>query len=137
MAAKVKHALRALFPGPEVSVTEPDQRAAATTAVGSLAASSAWPLGDPGSAGGRPLDRLEAAMEHMPPGVEVRLRLLARPLSAGAWRETTPSPERPRSISTGQLVGSVLADGLLFRTSDIRQPAESPSLSPEEREARM
>jgi energy-coupling factor transporter ATP-binding protein EcfA2 len=137
MAAQVKHALRALFPGAEVSVTRPDRRVAAATAVGSLAASAAWPLGEAGSAGGRPLNRLAAALETVPDSVDVRLRLLARPLSASAWREVTPSPERPRSLSMGQIIGTALVDGVLFRSSTTSQPAQPPPpLSPEEREAR-
>jgi hypothetical protein len=136
MAAQVKHAIRALFPGTEVSMTRPDRRPAVATAVGSLAASAAWPLGEAGSAGGRPLNRLAAALETVPDGVDVRLRLMARPLSASAWREATPSAERPRSLSMGQLIGSALVEGVLFMSSTSSQPAQPPSVSPEEREAR-
>lgn len=135
MAAQVKHALRALFPGTEVSMSKPDQRAAVATAVGTLAASAVWPLGEAGSAGGRPLNRLAAALETVPDSVDVRLRLLARPLSASAWREATPSAERPRSLSMGQLIGSALVEGVLFMSSS-SQPAQPPPLAPEEREAR-
>jgi hypothetical protein len=136
MAAQVKHALRALFPGSEVSVSKPDQRAAVATAVGSLAASPAWPLGEAGTAGGRALNRLAAALETVPDSVDVRLRLMARPLSASAWRKAVPSPERPRSVSLGQIIGSALVEGVLFMSSTSSQPAQPPPLSPEEREAR-
>lgn len=137
MAAQVKRAVRALFPGTDVSVTRPDPHTAAATAVGRLAANSAWPLGEAGSAGGRPLNRLAAALEHVPDGVDVRLRLIARPLSAGAWREATPSPERRRSMSMGQLVGSALVEGVLFQSGSDSKPTQPAPLSPEERDARM
>jgi energy-coupling factor transporter ATP-binding protein EcfA2 len=136
MAVQVEHALRALYPGAEVGVSRPDRRLATATAVGRLAASSTWPLGDAGAPGGRALNRLAAAIEHVPDGAEVRLRLLARPLSAEAWRRAIPSPNGPRSMSMGQLIGSALVEGFLFQSSTSSQPAQPAPLSPEERQAR-
>jgi energy-coupling factor transporter ATP-binding protein EcfA2 len=136
VAIQVEHALRALYPGTEVGISRPDRRVATATAVGRLAADSSWPLGEAGPDGGRALNRLAAAIEHVPDGMEVRLRLSARPLSAEAWRRAVPSPAGPRSMSMGQLIGSALVEGVLFQSSSSSQPAQPPPLSPEEREAR-
>lgn len=135
VAAQVKHAIRALFPSTDIGSSKPDRRAAAASAVGSLAASAVRPLSEPASASGRPLNRLAAALETVPDGVDVRLRLLARPIAASDWRAFTPSAGRSRSLSVGQLIGTALVDGMLFRSSSSIQPAQPPPVSPEEREA--
>lgn len=136
VAIQVEHAIRALYPGAEVFVSGPDRRVATATAVGRLAATPTWPFGDPGAPGGRALNRLAAAIEHFPDGVEVRLRLLARPVSAEAWRRAIPSSDGPRSMSMGQLIGSALVEGVLFQSSSSGQPKQPAPLPPEERNAR-
>ena len=136
VAVQIEHGLRALYPNAEVSVSHPEPQAATATAVGRLAAGSEWPLGEAGAAGGGALNRLAAAIEQVPESVEVRLRIMARPLSAQAWRQAIPSPDRPRSVGMGQLVGSALVQGVLFTSSTSSRPVQPPGVPLEEREAR-
>ena len=135
LAAQIEHALRALYPGTELAVTRPAMRQAAATAVGRLAVSSAWPLGEASSTAGRALNRLAAALERMPAGAEVRLRLLVRPVSPDAWRQQVSPPSVSGSVSMKQVIGTAIIDGLLFRESTLDEARKPPELAPEVREA--
>ncbi len=136
LAGQIEHALRALYPGTELAVRRPILSQATATAVGRLATSSSWPLGDAGSEAGRALNRLAAAVEHAPAGAEARLRLLARPVPPDAWRRQVSPPSESGSLSMGQIIGTAIIDGLLFReTSTLEVARKPPDLSPDERHA--
>jgi energy-coupling factor transporter ATP-binding protein EcfA2 len=136
LAVQLEHALRALYPGAEVEIRRPGRHPVTATAVGRLAASSSWPLGKAGSPGARVLNRLAAGMEQMSDGAEVRLRLLARPLSPEAWRREVAAVTGSGSSFLGQIMGDVVREGLLFQSSTPGQPSQAPVESPEERDAR-
>lgn len=111
----------------------PDPPAVAT-AVGRLARPAAWPLRAPEVAGERTLHRLAAALsEAAPPGVEVRFRVLLRPVPPAAWLATIEPAAA--SASTGSLVGEAVRDGLLGRASGSGRPAPTTP-SALERDAR-
>ena len=135
LAAQIEHALRALYPAAELDVTRPVVRQPAATAVGRLAVSSAWPLGEASSTAGRALNRFAAALERMPARVEVQLRLLVRPVSPDTWRQQVSPPSVSGSLSMKQVIGTALIDGLLFRESTLEDARKPPDLAPEVREA--
>jgi Helicase HerA, central domain len=135
LAAQIEHALRALYPGTELAVTRATARQAAATAVGRLAVSSAWPLGEASSTAGRALNRLAAALERTPAGAEVGLRLLVRPVSPDTWRQQVSPPSVSGSLSMKQVIGTALIDGLLFRESTLDDARKPPELAPEVRQA--
>lgn len=136
MAVQLEHALRALYPGAEVDVRRANRRSATATAVGRLAASASWPLGEARSSGARVLNRFAAGIEQLPDSAEVRLRLIARPLSPERWRREVAPVSGSGSSFLGQIMGAVVREGLLFQPSTPGQPSQTATESPEEREAR-
>jgi hypothetical protein len=136
LAAQIEHAVRALYPDAELAALRKGDAPAMATAVGRLAASSEWPLGEARSLAGRPLNRLAAALEHMPADADVRLRLLVRPVLPETWRREV-TPAWSSSPTMGQIIGSAIIDGLLFRSaSTLDEARKPPDLSPDEREAK-
>jgi uncharacterized protein DUF87 len=106
----------------------------AATAVGRLAQLDSWPLRAPEVPGDRPLHRLAAALEAaVPSGIEVRFRVLLRPVPAAAWRRTI-EPDASSSESTGSIVRHAFVDGLLLRPSGSGRPTTT-SPTPLERDA--
>jgi len=98
------------------SIETPDPPAVAT-AVGRLARSAGWPLRAAEIPGERTLHRLAGALQDSAPqDVEVRWRVLLRPVAPDDWL-TTIDPDAAATSSIGSLVREAVIDGLLFRES--------------------
>ena len=136
MARLAEAQLRSFYPGVQVDSGTSEDRPAAAVAVGRLASSSAWPLREVATAEARVLRALAGALETTGSSAQVRLRLLARPVSPDIWHRQVGPRTGSSSPSMGTIIGTAIIDGLLFReTSSLPSKSEPPQLSPAERDA--
>lgn len=136
LAAEFATTHRALHLVLDARAVERADGPAVATAIGSLARPGSWPLSAAEAPGDRAIHRLAAALEAaaLPPNVEVRWRVVLRPVDPGQWYRLV-NPEASMSPSIGSIVREAIVDGILFRPSGSGRPSVlTPSAS--ERDAR-